>query len=66
MLWTAVVTLASPAWGDTPDPAYAFAPEVVGMPGGEAAPEWPAGLEREPDPVARVVCRGHRPFIELN
>lgn len=66
MLWTAVVTLASPAWGDTPDPAYAFAPEVVGMPGGEAAPEWPAGLEREPDPVARVVYRGHRPFIELN
>ena len=25
-----------------------------------------AQLEREPDPVARVVYRGHRPFIELN
>ena len=26
----------------------------------------PARLEREPDPVARIVYRGHRPFIELN
>jgi hypothetical protein len=26
----------------------------------------PPGLEREPDPVARIVYRGHRPFIELN
>ena len=25
-----------------------------------------ARLEREPDPIARVAYRGHRPFIELN
>ena len=25
-----------------------------------------AGLEQEPDPVARIVYRGHSPFVELN
>ena len=29
-------------------------------------PSLPPGLEREPDPVARIVYRGNGPFVELN
>ena len=29
-------------------------------------PSLPAGLDQEPDPVARVVYRGSRPYIEIN
>ena len=29
-------------------------------------PSLPPGLEQEPDPVARIVYRGHSPFVEIN
>ena len=45
--------------------AYEFAPGVAEVPD-DAVPALPPGLEREPNPVARVVYRGHRPFIEIN
>ena len=29
-------------------------------------PSLPPGLEQEPDPVARIVYRGHSPYVEIN
>lgn len=34
--------------------------------GDYADPSLPPGLEQEPDPVARIVYRGHSPFVEIN
>ena len=34
--------------------------------GDYADPSLPPGLEQEPDPVARIVYRGHSPYVEIN
>ena len=46
---------------------YATPDELARIEQGITSEEsWPAGLEQEPDPVARVVYHGPRPLIELN
>lgn len=60
-----VATVALIHAEETTDYRYEFAPEVVASSVNEAN-SWPVGLDKEPASVARVVYRGHSPFIEIN